>query len=128
MPRKSAINRGSAKMGKLLLRIYNTIKAHYPNVPDEVAAQHAAQGVYKYALALGYYEGRWRAFTAYLRTSGEANVFRHIMGPLRSAVIKIAKMELSGASDTEILNTIEGLGLPDEAKKALKKFFVEAKA
>ena len=128
MPRKSAINRGTAKMGKLLLRIYSTVKAHYPGVPDEVAAQHAAQGIYKYALALGYYEGRWRAFTAYLRTSGEIGVFRHIMGPLRSAVVKIAKMELSGASDTEISNTIDGLGLPDEAKRALKKFFLEGKA
>ena len=128
MPTKSAINRGSAKMGKLLLRIYNTIKAHYPGVPEEVAAQHAAQGVYRYALALGYYEGRWRSFTAYLKTSGQTQLFRHILGPLRSAVIKIAKLELSGASDTEIQNTIDGLGLPDEAKRALKRFFLEGKA
>jgi len=123
MPRKSAINRGSAKMEKLLLRIYSTVKAHYPNAPEEVVAQHAARGVYKYAMALGYYEGRYRAFVAYLRSTGQQKILRHIMGPMRSAVIKIAKMELSGASEEEITKTIESFGLPDEAKKVLKDFF-----
>jgi len=124
MPRKSAINRGSAKMEKLLLRIYSTVKAHYPNAPEEVVAQHAARGVYKYAMALGYYEGRYRAFVAYLRSTGRHAVLRHVMGPVRSAVIKIAKMELSGASEEEITETIKSFGLPEEAKKALTEFFV----
>jgi len=74
MPRKSAINRGAAKFNKLYMRILNTVKAQFPNAPDEVVAQHAAEGVYKYASALGYYEGMWRGFKAYLEGKGTTNV------------------------------------------------------
>jgi hypothetical protein len=127
MPRKSAINRGSAKFQKLYMRILNTVKAQYPNAPDEVLAQHAAQGVYKYASALGYYEGMWRGFKAYLEGKQVADAYRHVMGPLRSAVVHLARLQLNGATDAELENAINGLGFPDTVKAALKEFFVTGK-
>jgi len=127
MPKKSAINRGGAKFQKLYLRIYNTVKAQFPNAPEEVVAQHAAEGVYKYASALGYYEGMWRGFKAYLEGKNVADAYRHIMGPLRSAVIRIARLQLTGASDAELEAAINGLGFPDTVKQALKEFFVTGK-
>jgi hypothetical protein len=127
MPKKSAINRGGAKFSKLYMRILSTVKAQFPNAPDEVVAQHAAEGVYKYAAALGYYEGMWRGFKAYLEGKHVADAYRHIMGPLRSAVIKLARLQLTGATDAEIESTINGLGFPGTVKQALKEFFVTGK-
>ncbi|ADJ54245.1 hypothetical protein HAV1_gp22 [Hyperthermophilic Archaeal Virus 1] len=127
MPRKSAINRGGAKFQKLYMRILNTVKAQFPNAPDEVVAQHAAEGVYKYASALGYYEGMWRGFKAYLEGKGVTDAYRHIMGPLRSAVVHLARLQLTGATDTELENAINGLGLPDPVKNALREFFIIGK-
>ena len=127
MPRKSAINRGGAKFQKLYMRILSTVKAQFPNAPDEVVAQHAAEGVYKYASALGYYEGMWRGFKAYLEGKQVADAYRHIMGPLRSAVVKLARLQLTGATDAELEATINGLGFPDTVKNALKEFFVTGK-
>jgi len=127
MPRKSAINRGGAKFQKLYMRILNTVKAQFPNAPDEVVAQHAAEGVYKYASALGYYEGMWRGFKAYLEGKGVADAYRHIMGPLRSAVVHLARLQLAGATDAELEAAINGLGLPDPVKNALREYFVTGK-
>jgi len=127
MPRKSAINRGSAKFQKLYLRIMNTVKAQYPNAPDEVVSQRAAEGVYKYASALGYYEGMWRGFKAYLEGKNVADAYRHIMGPLRSAVVHLARLQLTGATDTELETAITGLGFPEPVKTALKEYFVTGK-
>jgi hypothetical protein len=127
MPRKSAINRGGAKFQKLYMRILNTVKAQFPNAPDEVVSQHAAEGVYKYASALGYYEGMWRGFKAYLEGKNVADAYRHIMGPLRSAVIHIARLQLTGATDAELEAAISGLGFPEPVKNALKEFFVTGK-
>jgi len=127
MPRKSAINRGSAKFQKLYMRILNTVKAQFPNAPDEVVSQHAAEGVYKYASALGYYEGMWRGFKAYLEGKNVADAYRHIMGPLRSAVIHLARLQLTGATDAELETAISGLGFPEPVKNALKEFFVTGK-
>ena len=127
MPRKSAINRGSAKFQKLYMRILNTVKAQFPNAPDEVVAQRAAEGVYKYAAALGYYEGMWRGFKAYLEGKNVADAYRHIMGPLRSAVIHLARLQLTGATDAELETAISGLGFPEPVKNALKEFFVTGK-
>jgi hypothetical protein len=128
MPRKSAINRGSAKFQKLYLRILNTVKAQYPNAPDELVSQRAAEGVYKYASALGYYEGMWRGFRAYLEGKKVADAYRHIMGPLRSAVVHLARLQLAGATDQELENAINGLGFPDAVKQSLKEYFVTGKA
>jgi len=127
MPRKSAINRGSAKFQKLYMRILNTVKAQFPNAPDEVVSQRAAEGVYKYAAALGYYEGMWRGFKAYLEGKNVADAYRHIMGPLRSAVIHLARLQLTGATDAELETAISGLGFPEPVKNALKEFFVTGK-
>jgi len=127
MPRKSAINRGGAKFQKLYMRILSTVKAQFPNAPDEVVAQHAAEGVYKYATALGYYEGMWRGFKAYLEGKQVAEAYRHIMGPLRSAVVRLARLQLTGATDTELESVINGLGFPETVKTALKEFFVTGK-
>ena len=127
MPRKSAINRGSAKFQKLYMRILNTVKAQFPNAPDEVVSQRAAEGVYKYASALGYYEGMWRGFKAYLEGKNVADAYRHIMGPLRSAVIHLARLQLTGATDAELETAISGLGFPEPVKNALKEFFVTGK-
>jgi hypothetical protein len=127
MPRKSAINRGSAKFQKLYMRILNTVKAQFPNAPDEVVSQRAAEGVYKYAAALGYYEGMWRGFKAYLEGKNVADAYRHIMGPLRSAVIHLARLQLAGATDQELETAINGLGFPEPVKNALKEFFVTGK-
>jgi hypothetical protein len=127
MPRKSAINRGGAKFQKLYMRILNTVKAQFPNAPDEVVAQHAAEGVYKYASALGYYEGMWRGFKAYLEGKNVADAYRHIMGPLRSAVVHLARLQLTGATDAELETAISGLGFPEPVKNALKEFFVTGK-
>jgi len=127
MPRKSAINRGGAKFQKLYMRILNTVKAQFPNAPDEVVAQHAAEGVYKYASALGYYEGMWRGFKAYLEGKNLEMAYRHIMGPLRSAVVHLARLQLAGATDQELETAIDGLGFPDPVKQALKEYFVTGK-
>jgi hypothetical protein len=127
MPKKSAINRGGAKFQKLYLRILNTVRAQFPNAPDEVVAQHAAEAVYKYASALGYYEGMWRGFKAYLEGKHVADAYRHIMGPLRSAVIHLARLQLAGATDQELETAINGLGFPDAVKNALKEYFVTGK-
>ena len=127
MPRKSAINRGGAKFQKLYMRILNTVKAQFPNAPDEVVSQRAAEGVYKYASALGYYEGMWRGFKAYLEGKNVADAYRHIMGPLRSAVIHLARLQLTGATDAELETAISGLGFPEPVKNALKEFFVTGK-
>jgi hypothetical protein len=127
MPRKSAINRGGAKFQKLYMRILNTVKAQFPNAPDEVVARHAAEGVYKYASALGYYEGMWRGFKAYLEGKHVAEAYRHIMGPLRSAVVHLARLQLAGATDAELETAINGLGFPDQVKVALKEYFVTGK-
>jgi hypothetical protein len=127
MPRKSAINRGGAKFQKLYMRIYSTVKSQFPNAPDEIVARHAAEGVYKYASALGYYEGMWRGFKAYLEGKNVADAYRHIMGPLRSAVVHLARLQLAGATDAELETAINGLGFPDTVKQALKEFFVTGK-
>ena len=127
MPRKSAINRGSAKFQKLYMRILNTVNAQFPNAPDEVVSQRAAEGVYKYASALGYYEGMWRGFKAYLEGKNVADAYRHIMGPLRSAVVHLARLQLTGATDAELETAISGLGFPEPVKNALKEFFVTGK-
>jgi hypothetical protein len=123
MPRKSAINRGTAKFNKLYMRIMNTVKAQFPNAPDEVVAQHAAEGVYKYASALGYYEGMWRGFKAYLEGKGTTNVYRNIMGPLRSAVVHLARLQLTGATDEQLASAINALGFDDTVKGYLREYF-----
>jgi len=123
MPRKSAINRGTAKFNKLYMRIMNTVKAQFPNAPDEVVAQHAAEGVYKYASALGYYEGMWRGFKAYLEGKGTTNVYRNIMGPLRSAVVHLARLQLTGATDDQLMSAISALGFGEAVKNYLREYF-----
>jgi hypothetical protein len=123
MPRKSAINRGTAKFNKLYMRIMSTVKAQFPNAPDEVVAQHAAEGVYKYASALGYYEGMWRGFKAYLEGKGTTNVYRNIMGPLRSAVVHLARLQLTGATDDQLASAINALGFDDTVKGYLREYF-----
>ena len=123
MPRKSAINRGTAKFNKLYMRIMNTVRAQFPNAPDEVVAQHAAEGVYKYASALGYYEGMWRGFKAYLEGKGTTNVYRNIMGPLRSAVVHLARLQLTGATDDQLASAIDALGFDDTVKGYLREYF-----
>ena len=123
MPRKSAINRGSAKFQKLYLRIMNTVKAQFPNAPDEVVASHAAEGVYKYASALGYYEGMWRGFKAYLETQNLTASYRNVMGPLRSAVVHISRLKLSGADDDQLRSAIDSLSFDITLKNLLKQYF-----
>jgi hypothetical protein len=123
MPRKSAINRGAAKFNKLYMRIMNTVKAQFPNAPDDVVAQHAAEGVYKYASALGYYEGMWRGFKAYLEGKNATNVYRNIMGPLRSAVIHLARLQLTGATDAQLEAAINALGFDEIVKGYLRQYF-----
>jgi len=123
MPRKSAINRGSAKFQKLYLRIMTTVKSQFPNAPDELVASHAAEGVYKYASALGYYEGMWRGFKAYLEGKGTVNVYRNIMGPLRSAVVHLARLQLTGATDDQLNSAISALGFDDTIKNYLREYF-----
>jgi hypothetical protein len=123
MPRKSAINRGAAKFQKLYLRIMNTVKAQFPNAPDELVSSHAAEGVYKYASALGYYEGMWRGFKAYLETQNLSMSYRNVMGPLRSAVIHISRLKLSGANDDELRSAIDSLSFDTTLKNLLKQYF-----
>jgi len=123
MPRKSAINRGTAKFNKLYMRILNTVKAQFPNAPDEVVAQHAAEGVYKYASALGYYEGMWRGFKAFLETKNLTASYRNIMGPLRSALVHLARLQLTGADNDQMRNAIESLSFDTTLKQLLKDYF-----
>jgi hypothetical protein len=123
MPRKSAINRGSAKFQKLYLRIMNTVKAQFPNAPDEVVASHAAEGVYKYASALGYYEGMWRGFKAYLESQNLTASYRNVMGPLRSAVVHISRLKLTGADDDQLRSAIDSLSFDITLKNLLKQYF-----
>ena len=123
MPKKSAINRGRAKFDKLYLRILNTVKAQYPNAPDELVAKLAAEGVYKYASALGYYEGVWRGFKAFLSSAGLDTSYRNIMGPLRSAVIHIARLQLTGATEDQVARVIDSLTFDVVLKNKLKQFF-----
>jgi len=123
MPRKSAVNRGRTKFDKLYLRILTTVKAQYPNAPDELVAKLAAEGVYKYASALGYYEGVWRGFKAFLASSGLQTAYRNIMGPLRSAVIQIARLQMTGATDDQLLRIVDSLAFDDTIKQKLKEYF-----
>ncbi|MCI4409946.1 MAG: hypothetical protein JHC26_12705 [Thermofilum sp.] len=123
MPRKSAINRGTAKFQKLYLRILNTVKAQFPNAPDEVIAEHAAQAVYKYATALGLYEGEWRGFKAFMASKNLLKSYRNEMGPLRSAVIHLVRLRMTGADDEQLRNAIESLSFDLEIKKLLKEYF-----
>jgi hypothetical protein len=123
MPKKSVLNRGRTKFDKLYLKILNTVKAQYPNAPEELVAKLAAEGVYKYASTLGYYEGMWRGFKAFLTSSGLQQAYRNIMGPLRSAVIHIARLQLSGATDDEIRHAIDSLSFDDVIKTKLKQYF-----
>jgi hypothetical protein len=123
MPKKSAINRGRAKFDKLYLRILATVKAQYPNAPEELVAKLAAEGVYRYASSLGYYEGVWRGFKAFLASAGLATPYRNVMGPLRSAVIQIARLQMTGATDDQLRNVIESLAFDPVIKQKLKDFF-----
>jgi hypothetical protein len=123
MPKKSAINRGKTRFDKLYLRILNTVKAQYPNAPDELLARLAAEGVYKYASALGYYEGVWRGFKAFLASAKLESAYRNIMGPLRSAVIHIARLQMTGATDDQLRNVIESLAFDATIKQKLKDYF-----
>jgi hypothetical protein len=123
MPRKSAVNRGRTKFDKLYLRILTTVKAQYPNAPDELVAKLAAEGVYKYASALGYYEGVWRGFKAFLASSGLQTAYRNIMGPLRSAVIQLARLQMTGATDDQLLRVVDSLAFDDTIKQKLKEYF-----
>ena len=124
MPKKSAINRGRVKLEKLMQRIITTVKAQYPNASDEYVLLVAANAVHKYAMALGYYEGVWRGVKTYLESVVGVGKFRQIAGPVRSAVLHIARLITSGASDDEIQKTIEGYSLPDDIKTALKNYFI----
>ena len=123
MPRKSAVNRGRTKFDKLYLRILTTVKAQYPNAPEELVAKLAAEGVYKYASSLGYYEGVWRGFKAFLASSGLQHAYRNIMGPLRSAIIHIARLQMTGATDDQLKNVIDSLTFEDPVKKKIKEYF-----
>ncbi len=123
MPRKSAINRGRTKFDKLYLRILSTVRAQYPNAPEELVAKLAAEGVYKYASALGYYEGVWRGFKAFLGAAGLQMAYRNIMGPLRSAVIHVARLQMTGATDDQILRVIDSLAFDDTIKHKMKEYF-----
>jgi hypothetical protein len=69
----------------------------------------------------------WRGFKAYLEGKNVADAYRHIMGPLRSAVIHLARLQLTGATDAELETAISGLGFPEPVKNALKEFFVTGK-
>jgi len=86
-------------------------------------ACHAADGVYKYASALGYYEGMWRGFKAYLEGKGTVNVYRNIMGPLRSAVVHLARLQLTGATYDQLNGAISALGFDDTIKNYLREYF-----
>jgi hypothetical protein len=123
MPRKSAVNRGKTKFDKLYLRILTTVKAQYPNAPEELVAKLAAEGVYKYASALGYYEGVWRGFKAFLASANLQTAYRNIMGPLRSAVIQIARLQMTGATDDQLRNVIESLAFDATIKQKIKDYF-----
>ena len=123
MPRKSAINRGAVKFGKLYTRIYNTIKSHYPGAPDEVVARQAAEAVFKYASSLGYYEGMWRGFKAFLESKGVGGAYRNIMGPLRSAIVHLARLQLTGATDEQLARVIDSMAFDDNIKRLLREFF-----
>jgi len=123
MPRKSAVNRGRTKFDKLYLRILTTVKAQYPNAPDELVAKLAAEGIYKYASSLGYYEGVWRGFKAFLAGSGLQQAYRNIMGPLRSAVIQVARLQMTGATDDQLRNVIESLAFDQPIKQKIKEYF-----
>jgi hypothetical protein len=123
MPRKSAINRGKTKFDKLYLRILTTVKAQYPNAPEELVAKLAAEGVYKYASSLGYYEGVWRGFKGFLASAGLQTAYRNVMGPLRSAVIQIARLQMTGATDDQLRNVIESLAFDITIKQKLKDYF-----
>jgi hypothetical protein len=123
MPKKSAVNRGKTKFDKLYLRILSTVKAQYPNAPDELVARLAAEGVYRYASALGYYEGIWRGFKAYLASENLMSSYRNVMGALRSAIIHVARLQMSGASDDEIAKVIDSFTFDVPLKNTIKKFF-----
>jgi hypothetical protein len=43
-------------------------------------------------------------------------------------VVHLARLQLAGATDTELETAINGLGFPDTIKGALKEFFVTGKA
>lgn len=126
MPKKSAINRGAFKLTKLYNKIYTTIKAQNPNVPDEYAMFMALEGVAKYAEAVGFYEGVWRGFKAYLLSKVSVGTFRQIAGPVRSVVLHIARLLMNGASDDEIEKTIDSASLPQDIRDALKAYFIGA--
>lgn len=123
MPRKSAISRGRSKFDKLYLRILTTVKAQYPNAPEELVSKLAAEGVYKYASTLGYYEGVWRGFKAFLTSAGLQTAYRNIMGPLRSAVIHVARLQMTGATDDQLKNVIDSLAFDDQIKNKIKEYF-----
>lgn len=124
MPKKSAINRGRAKIEKLLQRIMTTVKAQYPNASDEYVLLVAANAVHRYAMALGYYEGVWKGVKAYLESAVGVGKFRQIAGPVRSVTLHVARLQLSGASEDEIQRTIDASSLPDDIKTALKNYFI----
>ncbi len=126
MPKKSIINRGKVKVMKLYQRIYNTIKANYPDAPPEVISARAVEGVLAHAEALGYFQGVWQGFYKFLQSKTNVAGYRNIMGNIRAAVIHIARLEMSGATDAEIENTIKGLGLPDDVKTAIQEYFMGA--
>lgn len=126
MPKKSVINRGRTKIQKLFNTMISTIKARYPTISDDEARIMAIQGVLNYAVALGYYEGVWRGAKAYLDSKGVLGSNRAALGGIRSVVIKVARLIMAGASDEEIAKTIEGSGIPDTVKTALKEYFLEA--
>ncbi len=123
MPRKSAINRGKSKFDKLYLKILATVKAQYPNAPDELVSRLAAEGVFKYASTLGYYEGVWRGFKAFLASQNLDSSYRNIMGALRSAVIHLARLQMTGATDDQIARVIDSMTFDAVIKNKLKQFF-----
>ena len=124
MPKKSAINRGQVKLAKLMQRIMTTVKSQYPNASDEYVLLVAAEGVAKYGMALGFYEGLWRGVKAYLESAVGVGKFRQIAGPVRSLVLHIGRLWMSGASDNEILQAIRSSSLPDDVRTALENYFV----
>ena len=123
MPRKSAISRGRSKFDKLYLRILTTVKAQYPNAPEELVSKRAAEGVYNYASTLGYDEGVWRGFKAFLASAGLQMAYRNIMGPLRSAVIPVARLQMTGATVDQLKNVIDSLAFDDQIKRKIKDYF-----
>jgi len=123
MPKKSALNRGRTKFDKLYLKILNTVKSQYPNAPEELVAKLAAEGVYKYASTLGYYEGVWKGFKAFLASQGLGEAYRNVMGPLRSAVIHLARLQMTGATDDQLRHAIDSLSFDAIIKIKLKQYF-----